>query len=162
MIKVIELISDDEIPEDITKELEYGIPEEEMKNYRSSRIMELEDAGHYKKEMWDEYIKGVYPSLVPYYEAVRKYLVENHLKKGGFWHEEEGTPVFNDGKIFALSYRAWGTFSAAVWNTEEKERKYDYMDFAWDRLENADAGTNWEYDEEVEAYDEDNDNESPW
>jgi hypothetical protein len=35
-------------------------------------------------------------------------------------HQYDGiTPVFSDGSIFAMTFRSWGDFMAAVWSEEE-------------------------------------------
>jgi hypothetical protein len=38
------------------------------------------------------------------------------------WHKQFGL-------VFSL--RAWGDFMAAMMNSKEGERKYDYVSFAW-------------------------------
>jgi hypothetical protein len=47
----------------------------------------------------------------------------------GAEHQHQGiTPVFSDGRHFAMTFRAWGDFMAAVWS-EEEDRNMSYMDF---------------------------------
>lgn len=63
-----------------------------------------------------------------YIYALRAYILENKVWIGGDQHQYEGVPLFEDGTIALLSYRAWGDLMAAVWSTE-LNRDFNYMDF---------------------------------
>lgn len=49
-----------------------------------------------------------------------------------------GCPVFSDGTVSRMSFRAWGDFMAAVWS-EEEDKDYCYVDFAWNDPEEEKA-----------------------
>lgn len=84
------------------------------------------DNGH----RWADYIDGCSDEAKPYYEAIRKSVIERGLKLGGDEHQEsdEGCPLFSDGKSGTFSYRAWGDLMAAIWS-EHENKDYSYMDF---------------------------------
>jgi len=132
MLEIIKLIPWGEECEDASKEIDSDITEAEQVAFSKTHPIDFENANSFKKEIWAEYRKELLPATIKYFEAVRHYLTKNNLRVGGFWHQNEGIPVFNDGKVFSMSFRAWGAFAAAVWNTEEKHRRYCYTDFAWD------------------------------
>lgn len=132
MLEVIKFLPYGEECEDSSLEIDSDITEAEREAFSKTHPIDFEQANSFKKEIWAEYRQELLPSTIKYFEAVRHYLTKNHLRKGGFWHQNEGTPVFSDGKVFSMSFRAWGAFAAAVWNTEEKHRRYCYTDFAWD------------------------------
>ena len=132
MLEVIKLVPYGDESEDVSREIDSDISEEEQKAFRATHPIDFKNANSFKKEIWSEYRKELLPATIKYFEAVRHYLTKNHLRTGGFWHQNEGVPIFNDGKVFSMSFRAWGAFAAAVWNTEEKNRRYCYTDFAWD------------------------------
>lgn len=58
-------------------------------------------------------------------EALKAYIVENELRRGGWWHQREGIPKFSDGSMLYLSMRAWGDLMAAIWGG-------DYCLYAWE------------------------------
>jgi hypothetical protein len=132
MLEVIKLIPWGEECEDAAKEIDSDITEAEQVAFNKTHPIDFENANSFKKEIWSEYRQELFPATIKYFEAVRHYLTKNNLRKGGFWHQNEGILIFNDGKVFSMTFRAWGAFAAAVWNTEEKHRRYCYTDFAWD------------------------------
>jgi len=78
---------------------------------------------------WKDYLAAFDEKVHPYLEAARKSAVKNRIKVTGAQHQWDGiTPVFSDGRYFAMTYRAWGDFMAAVWSEEENSDK-SYMDF---------------------------------
>lgn len=78
---------------------------------------------------WTTYLENFKPEVHPYLEAVRKEVVENKLRLTGEQHQKMwGAPLFSDGKILSLSWRAWGDLMAAIW-TEEEKKPYNYMHF---------------------------------
>lgn len=79
---------------------------------------------------WEEYIEGCDQQVRLYYEALREAILERGAITGEY-HQggEDGTPLFSDGKIASFSFRGWGDFLSAVYNTEIEERKWNYMDF---------------------------------
>lgn len=80
---------------------------------------------------WRDFIEEIKQEKVPYYEALRKEIVNKNIKEGGFWHQTgEGIPLFSDNTIASFSMRAWGDLMAAIWSEEEDEN-YTYTDFAW-------------------------------
>lgn len=94
--------------------------------------------GWVKGSGWDEYIDAIKEEYRPYYEALRKSIIELDIRRGGFWHQQsgEGVPQFNDQTIGSFSMRAWGDLMASIWNTEDKlgdgnEGGYHYTHFAW-------------------------------
>lgn len=79
---------------------------------------------------WQDYLDAWNEKHHPYLEALREAIVEGNIRRGGFWHQEQGVPVFEDGTIGGFSMRAWGDLMAAVWS-EEEDKDYCYADFAW-------------------------------
>ena len=77
---------------------------------------------------WSDFAESVPPEHMPYYEAVRRAVVEGEIREGGDWHQDRGCPVFDDGTVLQCSYRAWGDLMAAIWSTEE-DRDYSYIYF---------------------------------
>jgi hypothetical protein len=78
---------------------------------------------------WQDYLDAINPKVHPYLEAARRSAVENRIRVSGESHQHDGiTPVFSDGTTFAMTYRSWGDFMAAVWS-EEENRDYSYIDF---------------------------------
>ena len=78
---------------------------------------------------WKDYVENFDPEVHPYLEAARKSAVDTKIKATGMEHQYRGiTPVFSDGRYFAMTFRAWGDFMAAVWS-EEEDRDFSYMDF---------------------------------
>jgi hypothetical protein len=78
---------------------------------------------------WKDYLEAFEPDMHPYLEAARKSAVANNIKATGAQHQYDGiTPVFSDGSTFAMTFRAWGDFMAAVWS-EEQDTDMGYMDF---------------------------------
>ena len=78
---------------------------------------------------WKDYVENFDSEVHPYLEAARKSAVENKIKATGMEHQYRGiTPVFSDGRYFAMTFRAWGDFMAAVWS-EEEGRNMSYMEF---------------------------------
>lgn len=80
---------------------------------------------------WKDYVATW--RVPAYAEALRKEIVEKGIRRGGDWHQndEEGTPLFSDGKVGSFTYRAWGDLLAAIWS-EEEGNDYTYMDFYLD------------------------------
>lgn len=61
--------------------------------------------------------------------GARKSAVAHKIKATGEQHQYDGiTPVFSDGSTFAMTFRSWGDFMAAVWS-EEEDTDMSYMDF---------------------------------
>ena len=78
---------------------------------------------------WKDYIEEFDDDIIPYLEAARESAVKNKIMVKGGQHQSFGiTPVFSDGKYFALTLRAWGDFMAAVWS-EKKNKDYSYLYF---------------------------------
>lgn len=86
--------------------------------------------GFFEKGMrWKDYLEDFNETVHPYLEVARKSAVEKQIKTTGEQHQHEGiTPVFSDGRYFAMTFRAWGDLMAAVWS-EEENRDMSYMDF---------------------------------
>lgn len=80
---------------------------------------------------WKDYVENFADKGREYAEAIRKYIVEHDIKRGGDWHQREGTPLFSDGTVASFSYRAWGDIMAAIWS-EEEDQDYNYMSFYMD------------------------------
>ena len=91
--------------------------------------------GYVKGTGWGEYKKGLPSAWIPYFTTLRRFVLQTHLREGGFWHQNEGSPVFTDGTVIAMSFRAWGDFMASVWNSAELCHHYRYADFAWEGAE---------------------------
>lgn len=87
--------------------------------------------GWVEGETWRNYRRQMPQTWRPYLNVLRKYIMGTSCRYGGFWHQEEGCPVFSDGTVIAMSFRAWGDFMAAVWNTAEQCHHYNYVNFAW-------------------------------
>lgn len=83
-------------------------------------------------EDWHTFSAQLKKGELPYYNALKTYIKANDLWNGGFWHESEGCPVFEDGTVISCSYRAWGDIMAAVHNSIERSHPYSYYDFAWE------------------------------
>lgn len=79
---------------------------------------------------WKDYLDMWKPEGHPYVEAIRAAVLEGNIRNGGFWHQKEGCPVFEDGKAACFSMRAWGDLMAAIWS-EKENKDYSYCDFAW-------------------------------
>ncbi len=79
---------------------------------------------------WTDYISEFDEKYHPYLEAVRESVIENRKLTTGECHQddEEGVPMFDDGTIVALSWRAFGDLMAAIWSTE-LDMDLEYMDF---------------------------------
>ncbi len=78
---------------------------------------------------WTDYLEEIDADIHPYLEAARSAALAHEIKATGYQHQYDRiTPVFSDGKYFALTFRAWGDFMAAVWS-EAEDRNYSYMDF---------------------------------
>jgi hypothetical protein len=78
---------------------------------------------------WKDYVENFDESFHPYLESARRSAVANRIRVTGMEHQYRGiTPVFSDGRYFAMTFRAWGDFMAAVWS-EEEDRNMSYMDF---------------------------------
>lgn len=82
-------------------------------------------------ENFDEFKAELPEELHPYYDAIRKSVVEQHLRLTGEHHQygDAGVPLFSDDTVSTFSYRGWGDIMAAIWNSEEPEKKYSYMHF---------------------------------
>ena len=76
---------------------------------------------------WKDYIE-VFDDMKPHLEAIRKEIVKNNYKFGGYTHQLEMIPIFSDNTIGFFSYRAWGDLMSAIW-VEEENKDYNYMDF---------------------------------
>lgn len=77
-------------------------------------------------DRWDD----VFTNANKHLNALRAEILRLGLRNGGFWHQEEGVPVFSDGTVGTFSMRAWGDVLAATWATHE-DVDYSYCDFAW-------------------------------
>ena len=82
-------------------------------------------------QRWKDYLNIYEEQAFPYLEALRSKILSDNIRNGGFWHQEEGCPVFSDEKAASFSMRAWGDFLAAVWS-EQENKDYSYIDFAWE------------------------------
>lgn len=83
---------------------------------------------------WSRYEETFNEDGIEYIRALRDYIIENNIKRGGDWHQnsESGVPLFSDGTVAIYSYRAWGDLMAAIWGDIDGE-PYSYMDFYMDR-----------------------------
>jgi len=81
-------------------------------------------------QRWKDYKEAFKKITHPYIEAIRKSVIDNHLKITGQEHQysDHGVPLFSDGRASTFSYRAWGDIMAAIWS-EEENKDYSYMDF---------------------------------
>lgn len=79
--------------------------------------------------MWEEYLQYYGKNTWEYLEAIRTKILEENLKVTGAEHQDRYTPLFEDNTVGSFTYRAWGDLVAAIWNTKENQRKYNYMDF---------------------------------
>ena len=88
-----------------------------------------------KGQRWSDYVADLNARWRPHFEALRADILARHIRRGGDWHQSdpEGVPVFDDGCIVPLSFRAWSDLMAAIWATEEG-RNYGYMDFYMESL----------------------------
>ena len=79
---------------------------------------------------WKDYIEIWTPEAQPYLEAIRASVMAKRLRLTGEQHQndEEGVPLFSDGKVAAFSFRGWGDLMAAIWS-EAENKDYGYMDF---------------------------------
>ena len=86
--------------------------------------------GFFERGMrWKDYLAAFNLKVHPYLEVARRSAVEHGIKASGEQHQYDGvTPVFSDGSIFAMTFRAWGDFMAAVWS-EEEDADMSYIDF---------------------------------
>lgn len=76
---------------------------------------------------WKDYIDTRPEEHKPYYEALRKFIVENKIRITG--QEQDNLAItFNDDERASFSWRGWGDFMAAVWS-EEENKDYHYMNF---------------------------------
>lgn len=82
-------------------------------------------------ENFDEFKAEFQEMSHPYLDALRESVVAKQLKMTGDGHQHrpKGVPLFSDGTVSTFSYRGWGDLMAAIWNSEEPDRKYQYMDF---------------------------------
>ena len=103
--------------------------------------------GHSLREFAADYVKSLRPLVM----AAGKYVTDNDTRLTGREHQHEpegalrvtlkdGGVLFTDDEgttytvaTFAGSFRAWGDFIAAAWNTHNEARgaskRFSYMDF---------------------------------
>ena len=57
----------------------------------------------------------------------------NNLKFGGFYHQggEFGMPMFDDGKIFFVTFRHWGHLMYEAWHHDSPDAM-GYCKYAWE------------------------------
>jgi len=86
-----------------------------------------------KKMLWNEYIRLFKTKKMRIgLEKLKKLVIKKKLLgMTGFEYQNSG--LFGKYGIH-LSLRAWGDFMASLMNTLEKKRKYNYINFAWNRL----------------------------
>lgn len=87
--------------------------------------------GFFKDGMrWRDYIDRYTDEAKPYFEAIRKEVIEKNIKINGAGHQfcDNGVPLFEDNTVGTFSYRAWGDLMAAIWS-EHEDKDYNYMDF---------------------------------
>jgi hypothetical protein len=79
---------------------------------------------------WQDYLDSWKPEVHPYIEAVRDSVIESGRWITGQQHQDDddGTPLFEDGKVVALSFRAWGDLMAAI-ATYNDGKPHNYMEF---------------------------------
>lgn len=89
-----------------------------------------EDQSKYTGKRWKDYLDTFQVEVHPYLEAVRVAIVANGRRFNGDAHQHQPgcVPLFSDGKVLCLSFRAWGDLMAAVWS-EHEDKDYTYMDF---------------------------------
>lgn len=80
---------------------------------------------------WMDYIDGAPHDWLVRAETLREEILKKRIRRGGDWHQEEGTPVLSDGSCFRFSMRGWGDLLAAIWS-EEDGLPYSYLDFYMD------------------------------
>lgn len=86
----------------------------------------------YLDQVWESEAEGR-----KYAWALRNEIVAKKIRRGGFWHQEqEGVPVFIDGRYATYSMRAWGDLMAAIWSEVDQEA-HSYVKFAWTDPEDA-------------------------
>ncbi len=79
-------------------------------------------------QRWRDFLEFAKLEEVAYYEALRARVLQDGIRYGGDWHQTSGVPLFSDGKVAGLSFRAWGDFLAAVWS-EKEDKDYNYTHF---------------------------------
>jgi len=79
----------------------------------------------YEGESWEKEEK--------YFLAIKDAVIKEGLKVGGDGHQNEYTPLFEDGTVGSFSFRAWGDLMAAIYS-EHEDKDYSYMDFYMDCL----------------------------
>jgi hypothetical protein len=87
-----------------------------------------------KKMFWDEYLE-----YKQFPEKIRKRLErlkafierKNLFGLKGYEYQEKFYEKWHKQFGLVFSLRAWGDFMAAIMNSKEGERKYDYVSFAW-------------------------------
>lgn len=81
---------------------------------------------------WEDYIKEYsYSIYQPYFNALRKNIIENKIMKAGNEHQDNncaGVPLFSDNTVAQFTYRGWGDFMAAVWSSE-LDKDFSYLNF---------------------------------
>lgn len=88
------------------------------------------ETGIKEGERWKDYINSFVDDSRPYLEALRKSVLDKKRKYTGEEHQnaKDGVPLFSDGTVCTMSWRAWGDLMAAIWS-EEEGKDYCYMDF---------------------------------
>jgi hypothetical protein len=93
-------------------------------------------------EQWPEFIDAVKEEKRPYYEALRKSIIERRIWKAGDWHQRDaGTPLFSDGTVGSFTFRSWGDLLAAIWNGALDRTDLSYMSFYY--LDTEEEPTEW-------------------
>ena len=79
---------------------------------------------------WADYIATWDASVHPYLEALKADVLASDRFICGNEHQDadDGVPLFEDGTVASLSFRAWGDLMAAI-ATEKDGKNHNYMEF---------------------------------
>ena len=66
----------------------------------------------------------------PYYQAFKKSVIDNDIKEGGDWHQnnKNGVPLFSDNTVSIFFMRAWDATLSKIWSEHENKDigSYDF------------------------------------
>jgi hypothetical protein len=81
-------------------------------------------------DRWADYLARWDPSTRPYLEALRADVLASDRFICGNEHQyaADGVPLFDDGTVASLSFRAWGDLMAAI-ATEKDGQNHNYLEF---------------------------------
>ena len=91
---------------------------------------------------WDKYNPEKYEAIDDNDRHEAKNLIINELRKNnyhfnGFYHQqgEKGCPIFDNGKQYRTTLRAWGAIMAAAFPNEKYDCIWDYCTWAWNNAD---------------------------